>query len=151
MRHTANLPLKRKRFLNSIEIFQITNGDSDLSLSLAKQLSAAHKCRVILVKEPSTNNNHEIQRPESHQTSDISTFECNILASSQLDRLCQAIDKHFNGIDLLIDNGHATHHICRTPEQFITATSDNLRATINVSTNESRKFMFVIIFPFYSC
>lgn len=116
---------------------QITNGGSDLSLSLANQLSCVHKCKIILVKEPSLSNNNETQRTECLQTSSISTFECSILTSAQLDELSKTVDKLYHGIDLIIDNGLSPS--AQSPHQnaheFITSTSNKLRATINVRRN----------------
>lgn len=118
----------KNNFCNS----QITNGGNELSLNLANQLSHVHKCKVILVKQPSSSNNNEIHRLECHTSENISTFECDILVSSQMDQLSTAIDKQFPGIDLIIDNGLAGQTQHHSPEEFITSTSNSLRATINV-------------------
>lgn len=74
-----------------------------------------------------------MHQTECHETMGISTFDCNILASSQLDQLSKAIDKLYHGIDLIIDNGIAGHVIHRNPNEFITSTSNSLQGTINVT------------------
>lgn len=122
--------------------FQITNGDSDLSLSLANQLSCVHNCKVILVKHPSPSNNNEMHRMECPAAMNISTFECDVLAISQLDQLSKTVDKLFDGIDLIIDNGLAVRLVQQNPNEFITSTSNKLRATINVTENNFSNNIF---------
>lgn len=119
---------------------QITNGGSDLSMSLAYQLACIHKCKVILVKEPSPNNNNEARELGYRISSNVSTFECDILASSQLDQLSKTIDKHYPGIDLIIDNGLVAQLAHQNVDDFITITSNKLRATINVRFSISSEF-----------
>lgn len=101
-------------------------------MSLAYQLACIHKCKVILVKEPSPNNNNEARELGYQKSSNVSTFECDILASSQLDQLSKTIDKHYSGIDLIIDNGLVAQLAHQNVCDFVTTTSNKLRATINV-------------------
>lgn len=85
------------------------------------------------MKEPSPNNNSDIHQLNIHQpTANISTFECNILISTQLEQLSKAIDKLFDGIDLIIDNGLSVHTVHQSSNEFITSISNSLLATINV-------------------
>lgn len=76
-----------------------------------------------------------MHRMECPEIMNISTFECDVLASSQLDQLSKTIDKLFDGIDLIIDNGLAVRLVQQHPNEFITSTSNKLRATINVTEN----------------
>lgn len=70
----------------------------------------------------------------------ISTFECDILASSQLDQLSKTIDKLFDGIDIIIDNGLAVRLVQQSSNEFIASSSNKLRATINVIENNFLSF-----------
>lgn len=78
-----------------------------------------------------------------HPAANISTFECSVLVSAQMDQLSKAIDKHFPGIDLIIDNGLAAQTLPQSPNEFITTTSNSLRATVNVRHQIYLKLKFV--------
>lgn len=113
--------------------FQITDGDSDLSQELAKQLSQHHNCQVILVcKRNNENNKNHINT----EPSGISTVYCNILDNYDLRQLNKTIHESFNGIDILIDNGSSKKPLENSSENcqvFVQATGDKCRSTINVS------------------
>lgn len=99
---------------------------------MAKQLSSVYDCNVIIIKNPSNNDNFILNNIPR-----ITTYECDVFSSDKLSNLSKMLDKTSTTIDLFINNGVTLpESIANSPESecqhTVTTIGDNIKARINV-------------------
>ncbi|XP_037030359.1 uncharacterized protein LOC119070138 isoform X2 [Bradysia coprophila] len=112
----------------------ITNGNSQLSQEIARQMINNHQCKVILVFEPDAH----IPKTDDKCVSFERIYQCNFLDHNQVRELRDNILRNDGTIDILIENGkmpttsNATISIFSfPPERFIEETSNRIIITLN--------------------
>lgn len=103
-----------------MSFFQITNGDSELSKELYKQLKNNHKCYVALI----------IPQKTKQKIDETEFYECDLTNQRKVKNLAEIIQKDIGSIDILIDNGKI--EIGREID-FIERSGSNILSFINVS------------------
>ncbi|XP_037030356.1 uncharacterized protein LOC119070138 isoform X1 [Bradysia coprophila] len=116
----------------------ITNGNSQLSQEIARQMINNHQCKVILVFEPDAH----IPKTDDKCVSFERIYQCNFLDHNQVRELRDNILRNDGTIDILIENGkmpttsNATISIFSfPPERFIEETSNRIIITLNLLIN----------------